>query len=100
MSKKKLGVLVAINKKGLTTGLISDGQIRRASQKNNDLKKLLVKNIMTKNPISVEKETLASKSLSIMSDKKITSLCVHRDKNKKKTIGLLHIHNILGADIN
>ena len=99
MSKKKLGVLVAINKKGLTTGLISDGQIRRSSQKNNDLKKLLVKNIMTKNPISVEKETLASKSLSIMSDKKITSLCVHRDKNKKKTIGLLHIHNILGADI-
>ena len=99
MSKKKLGVLVAINKKGLTTGLISDGQIRRSSQKNNDLKKLLVKNIMTKNPISVEKETLASKSLSIMSERKITSLCVHKNRNKKKTIGLLHIHNILGANI-
>ena len=99
ISKKKLGVLVAINKKGLTTGLISDGQIRRSSQKNNNLKKLLVKNIMTKNPISVEKETLASKSLSIMSERKITSLCVHKNRNKKKTIGLLHIHNILGANI-
>ena len=91
--------MVAINKKKLTTGIITDGQIRRSSQKNNYLKKLLVKNIMTKNPISVEKETLASKSLSIMSDKKITSLCVHTNKNKKKTIGLLHIHNILNADI-
>ena len=60
---------------------------------------LKMDNIMTKNPISVEKETLASKSLSIMSDKKITSLCVHKNKNKKKTIGLLHIHNILSADI-
>ncbi len=69
------------------------------TKKNNDLKKLLVKNVMTKNPISIEKETLASKSLSIMSDKKITSLCVHKNKNRKKTIGLLHIHNILGADI-
>ena len=54
---------------------------------------------MTKKPISVDKDTLASKSLSIMSEKKITSLCVHKNRNKKKTIGLLHIHNILGANI-
>ena len=99
ITKKKLGVLIAINKKKLTTGIITDGQIRRASQKNNNLKKLLVKNIMTKNPISVDKDTLASKSLSIMSDKKITSLCIHKNKNKNKTIGLLHIHNILRANI-
>ena len=92
-------MLIAINKKKLTTGIITDGQIRRASQKNNNLKKLLVKNIMTKNPISIDKDTLASKSLSIMSDKKITSLCIHKNKNKNKTIGLLHIHNILRANI-
>jgi len=99
ITKKKLGVLIAINKKKLTTGIITDGQIRRLSQKNNYLKKLLVKNVMTKNPISVDKDTLASKSLSVMSDKKITSLCIHKNNNKKKTIGLLHIHNILGANI-
>ena len=99
ITKKKLGVLIAINKKKLTTGIITDGQIRRSSQKNNNLKNLLVKNIMTKNPISVDKDTLASKSLSIMSDKKITSLCVHKNKKNRKTIGLLHIHNILSANI-
>tara|TARA_E500000331_G_scaffold337083_1_gene364868 strand:- start:1467 stop:2438 length:972 start_codon:yes stop_codon:yes gene_type:complete len=99
ITKKNLGVLIAVNSKKFTTGIITDGQIRRSSQKNNNLKKLLVKNIMTKNPISIEKETLASKSLSIMSEKKITSLCIHKSNNKKKTIGLLHIHNILGADI-
>ena len=54
---------------------------------------------MTKNPISVDKDMLAAKSLSIMSDKKITSLCVHKKKNKKKTIGILHIHHILNANI-
>ena len=99
VAKKNFGVLIAINKKKLTTGIITDGQIRRSNQKNNNLKNLLVKNIMTKNPISIEKDMLASKSLSIMSEKKITSLCVHKNKNKKKTIGLLHIHNILSADI-
>jgi len=99
ITKKKLGVLISINKKKITTGIITDGQIRRLSQKNNNLKNLLVKNVMTKNPISVDKDTLASKSLSIMSDKKITSLCVHKNKKNRKTIGLLHIHNILNANI-
>ena len=85
-------------KKKITTGIITDGQIRRLSQKSNNLKKLLVKNVMTKDPISIKNDTLASKSLSIMSEKKITSLCVHNN-NKKKTIGLLHVHMIIGASI-
>ena len=99
ITKKKLGMLVVINKKKLTTGIITDGQIRRSSQKNSNLINLLVKNVMTKNPISVDKDVLAAKSLSIMSDKKITSLCVHKNKKIRKTIGVLHIHNILSANI-
>ena len=98
ITKKKLGVLIAVNKKKITTGIITDGQIRRLTQKSNNLKKLLVKNVMTRNPISIKKDTLASKSLSIMSEKKITSLCVHNN-NKSKTIGLLHVHMIIGANI-
>ena len=99
ITKKKLGMLVVINKKKLTTGIITDGQIRRSNQKNNNLMNLIVKDIMTKNPISVDKNMLAVKSLAIMSDKKITSLCVHKNKKIKKTIGVLHIHNILSANI-
>ena len=33
ISQKKLGTLIARNKKGYTTGIITDGQIRRVSQK-------------------------------------------------------------------
>ena len=54
---------------------------------------------MTKNPISVSKDVLAAKALSIMNNKKITSLCVHDNKNKLKTIGIVHIHNILQSNI-
>ena len=99
ITQKKLGILIAINNKKLTTGIITDGQIRRSSQKNESLMKLSVKKIMTKNPISIDKNTLAVKGLSIMSDKKITSLCVHKDNKRTKTIGVLHIHNILDGNI-
>tara|TARA_B100001173_G_C15941035_1_gene527097 strand:+ start:72 stop:1040 length:969 start_codon:yes stop_codon:yes gene_type:complete len=99
LSEKKLGILVVQNKNKITKGIITDGQIRRFSEKKSNITSLLVKNVMTKNPVSIEKNELAAKALSIMNSKKITSLCVY-DKNKKsKTIGVLHIHNILNSNI-
>ena len=94
MSKKKLGTLLVRNNKNYTIGIITDGQIRRINQKRLSIKKLIVKNVMTKNPISVHKDILASKALSLMNEKKITTLRVY-SKNKKETVGILHIHNIL-----
>ena len=99
ITKKKLGVLIAIDKKKFTTGIITDGQIRRFSQKNSNLKSLNVNDIMTINPLSVDKDTLASRALAIMSQNKITSLCVHKNNKRRKTVGLLHIHHILSANI-
>ena len=99
ITKKKLGILVAQNKKKITTGIITDGQIRRFNQKNSNLYELKVKNLMTKKPISIDKDALAVKALSLMNSNKITSLCVYERKNKKKTIGILHIHHILGSNI-
>jgi len=99
ITKKKLGTLIARNKVGITTGIITDGQIRRMSQTNANLHILKVKKIMTKNPIKIDKEVLAIKALSIMNNNKITSLCVHDSKNKNKTIGIIHIHNILEVGI-
>ncbi len=99
LSDKKLGILIVRNKKKNTTGIITDGQIRRFNQKNVDLLNLNVKKIMTKNPISIDKDSLAVKAISLMNTKKITSLCVFTKKNKRKTIGVLHIHNILKSNI-
>ena len=95
ITQKKLGTLIVRNKKGNTTGIITDGQIRRISQKKEELHKLKVKTLMTKNPIKVNKDTLVVKALSIMNQKKITCLCVNSSSNTKKTIGVIHIHNIL-----
>ena len=99
LNNKKLGFLLVRNKRKLTTGIITDGELRRFSQKNQNINNILVKKIMTKNPIGIDKNELAAKALSLMNNKKITSLCVYSKKNKLKTIGVLHIHNILQSNI-
>ena len=95
LSQKKLGLLVVRNKKKLTSGLIVDGDVKRASQKYKNLHDLKVKNIMTKKPLSVDKDMLAVQCLNLMNSKRITSLLVHKNNKKNKTIGVLHIHKVL-----
>jgi arabinose-5-phosphate isomerase len=99
LSKKKLGVLIVHNKQKKTKGIITDGQLRRFNQKNLNLHSKKVMDIMTKNPIGVDKDMLAAKALELMNRKKITSLCVYNKKDKHKTIGIIHVHNILQSNI-
>ena len=99
LTKKKLGVLIVQNNKKRTKGIITDGQIRRFNQQKPNLHPVLVKEVMTKSPISINKDELAAKALSLMNSKKITSLCVYEKNNRARTIGILHIHNILKTNI-
>ena len=99
LSEKKLGILLVLNKNKKTTGIITDGQIRRFNQKKVDFHNMPAKQIMTKNPISIDKDELAAKALSLMNEKKITSLVINDKKNKLKTIGVIHIHHILKNNI-
>ena len=99
LSNKKLGVLIVQNKQKKTKGIITDGQLRRFNQKNLNLHSKKVRDIMTKNPVGIDKDMLAAKALSLMNSKKITSLCVYNKKDKLKTIGIIHMHNILQSNI-
>ncbi len=100
INDKKLGVLIIRKKNGDTCGIITDGDLRRITQKFNNLDELEIKKVMKKNPLSINKDILAASALSIMNTKKITSLCVHENKKKKRTIGLIHVHDILRSNIN
>ena len=97
LNRKNIGVLII--KKGISTvGILTDGDLKRASQKYKNFNDIKIKKLMTKNPIRVKKDMLAAQALSIMNSKKITSLCVH-EKNNNKTVGIIHIHDILKANI-
>ena len=98
LTKKGLGVIL-VKKNHITKGILTDGDLKRLNRQFKTFQNLEIKNVMKKSPISIEKDTLAAQALLIMNDKKITSLCVHNKKQKNKTIGIIHIHNILDANI-
>jgi arabinose-5-phosphate isomerase len=98
ITKKGLGVIL-IKKRNITTGILTDGDLKRLNQKFENFQKLKIKTVMKKNPVSIDKNALAAQALSIMNTKKITSLCVHKGNQKNKTVGIIHIHNILKANI-
>ena len=98
LTRKGLGVIL-IKKNSMTKGILTDGDLKRLNRKFLNFQKIKIKKVMKKNPYSVDKNTLAAHALSIMNTKKITSLCVHSGKQRNKTIGIIHIHNILEANI-
>ena len=99
IEKKGLGVLVVRDKGNNTNGILTDGDLKRLSNLKINFQNLEIKKVMKKKPISVDKDMLAAQALSIMNTKKITSLCVHKNGKKNKTIGFIHIHQILDANI-
>ena len=99
LTNKKLGILIVENKNKKTIGIVTDGKIRRFNQKKTDIKNMKINEIMTRNPIGIDKNSLAAKALALMNSKRITSLCVYDKKKRHKTIGVLHIHNILQNNI-
>ena len=99
LSEKKLGILVVQNKKKQTVGIITDGQVRRFSQKKTNFHLLTAGQVMTKKPISIFKNELAAKALAVMNNNKITSLIVNIKGRPNKTIGVVHIHNILQSNV-
>ncbi len=77
-------------------GIITDGDIRRALQKNDDIKNLLAKEIMTANPKSIDANEFAYDALVFMENLKITQLLVY---NKDQFCGIIHLHDLLNEGL-
>jgi len=95
LNLKKLGFIVIINNQKITKGIFTDGDLKRLIQKNKIHNNLKIKQFIKINPYAVEENTLAFDVLKQMNKKKITSTFVYNKKNKNKTIGVIHIHNLL-----
>ena len=100
MNQKKLGIIV-LTKNKFITGLLTDGDLRRELNKISSHTNL--QKFINKTPMTVNENMPASKALSIMNEKKITSLLVVSDKdaNKRKKVlkGIIHIHFLLQTGI-
>ncbi len=90
MAEKRFGCIGVTDKDGNFCGLITDGDLRRTM--NDDFLSKLCRDVMTKTPYCAEADTPISAILKIMNEKCFSVAFVIE---KKKPIGIVHIHDIL-----
>jgi arabinose-5-phosphate isomerase len=97
MSSKRLGVTGVVTEQGELAGIITDGDLRRGLEREKNLLSLTVRDVMTRNPRTIEKEALAAQALQIMEQYSITSLFIVAARGLKKPEGIIHLHDLLKA---
>lgn len=97
ISDYKLGMAMLTDKFGRLSGILTDGDIRRIVLKHKDLNNLVVKEVMSINPKTVQSNDFAASALHLMEKYSITALAVVDDDNMP--VGVVHIHDILKAGV-
>lgn len=95
MTTKSQGAVGVVDENNTLLGVVTDGDLRRHLADN--LLEKTAESVMTKRPLTAEKDTLASKAVHMMQEKKITSLFVTNEEGKVE--GLIHIHHCLQAGV-
>lgn len=96
ISSKRLGSVAVVNDDHNLLGIVTDGDIRRTIQNEEDFRLLTAGQVMTKNPKTVQKGDYAVKALNIMQQNSITQLVVVEEE---KVVGFVHLHDLLKEGI-
>ncbi|MEM9885892.1 MAG: KpsF/GutQ family sugar-phosphate isomerase [Bacteroidota bacterium] len=96
ISSKRLGCTAVLDSENKVKGIITDGDLRRMLEQEEQVAHLRAADIMTPNPLCVQKEMLAAKALKIMSDESITQLVVLEED---EYIGVIHLHDLVREGI-
>jgi arabinose-5-phosphate isomerase len=97
ISEKRLGAAVVLDGNKIM-GMITDGDIRRILEKHDDIGQLTAEDLMSKSPISVNKELLAVKAFELMTNNKISQIIVIDDN--KSYEGIVHILDFIKEGLN
>lgn len=97
ITEARAGSASVINKKGILVGIFTDGDLRRHLGVDPALPVRRVREVMTKNPITLSKDMLAADAFRILREKKIDEIPVVNDK--KRPIGLIDVQDLLKAGL-
>ena len=97
ITSKRLGTTCVVNSRGVLTGIVTDGDLRRLLEKTLDIKDLIAKDLMTNKPKVLKESYLASFALQQMENFKITSLIITDDENKP--VGIVHLHDLINLGL-
>ncbi|MBN2596720.1 KpsF/GutQ family sugar-phosphate isomerase [Labilibaculum sp.] len=96
ISSKRMGATAVVNKENRLVGIITDGDLRRMLEQNEDVSKLTARNIMSPKPKTIDPDSLAINAFQLMEDNNITQLAVVKNG---KYVGMVHLHDILKEGI-
>lgn len=99
ITSKRLGVTAVVNGDGDLVGVVTDGDLRRAIERYENVLSKCASDVMTKNPKVIKKDALAAYALKKMEEFSITSLFVIDKEGDKHPVGIIHIHDLLKAKI-
>ena len=97
MSRFNYGVAIILDKNKKVVGIFTDGDLRRTLQKYTELNNIKIKDVMTKNPLTIYSDILAAEALNILETNEITSLLVTTKTNQLS--GIITLNAILRAGI-
>jgi arabinose-5-phosphate isomerase len=97
VTRKRLGMTTILDDEGHLAGVFTDGDLRRALDKGFDIYKTPIKEVMTRNSITLTPRLLAATALQVMQAHKITAIVVI--DNDRKPVGVIHIHDLLQARV-
>jgi arabinose-5-phosphate isomerase len=93
MTAKKLGVTCVVAENDTLLGVITDGDLRRMMRKHKaSIFEKNARECMTANPVTVNRQRLATEALNLMEERKITSLVVTGRSGKVE--GIIHLHDL------
>ena len=96
MTTKRLGATAVMNEKNKLVGIVTDGDLRRHLQKNNDLSNATAQTLMSENPKTIDANALAVDALKLMQQRSISQLIVLKEK---KYVGIIHLHDLIQEGI-
>ena len=96
ISGKRLGATAVVDRDTKLIGIITDGDLRRMLEKNTEIANIQASDIMTQNPVTIDKDAYAVRALNIMQHKNITQLIV---EEQGRVLGFIHLHDILKEGI-
>ena len=96
ISSKGLGMVALIDQQGELSGVFTDGDLRRAIEKNVDVRTLDMVRIMTKRPAKISPDSLAINAVTLMQKRKITCLPVIEGRS---LVGVITMHALLAAGV-
>ncbi len=97
MSKKGFGITAVTREDGILEGVISDGDLRRLLEKDENLLRRTAADAMKRDPLTIEPGELASAALQIMEERKITSLFITGAERRLE--GIIHLHDLWGLEL-